>query len=55
MGGEVTWIIDKVSACCDSGTVGVSFLWSNVDNNACISHRLVLRYVGDFFVSHNKE
>ncbi len=55
MCGEFTWIADKVSNHCDMDVVGVRFLWSKIDNDACISQRLVLRNVQDFVVSHDED
>jgi hypothetical protein len=55
MGGEFTPIIYKVSTCCDLDAVGVPFVWSKVNNGACISYRLCFLDAGDFFVSHNED
>jgi hypothetical protein len=48
-------MINEVSTRCDPDAVWVRLLWSKIDKNSCISHRLVTRNPGDFVVSHDKD
>ena len=55
MGGELTGIVNEVSASCDMEVVWVGLLWEVVYNNSFICDCLVFSYMVNFIVSHDKE
>ena len=42
---QFAWAFDQVAACCDSDSVGVRLLWSDINYNACIRRVLLSPWV----------